>query len=70
MVIMDGGHNEGEASSCTQEATDRAANLVNFQNKTPCADHFVLLKSLYARVNSVFFVLLFSHLSRRVKIKM
>ncbi len=34
------------ASSCTQEVADTAANPINFQNETPCADHFVLLNHL------------------------
>ncbi len=45
-------------SNCTQEVTDTATNPVNFQNKKPCADHFVLLNHLrqpmlYAHINSV-----------------
>ncbi len=33
-------------STCSQEVTDTAANLDDFQNKTPCADCFVLLNDL------------------------
>ncbi len=47
-VITDWSHNEEEASCVEerQEVSDTAANQVNFQNKTPCADHFVLLNHI------------------------
>ncbi len=36
-------------SSCTQGLTDTSANLVILQNKTPCADRYVLLNRLQCR---------------------
>ncbi len=49
-------------SSCTQDVTDTEVNPVCLQNKTPCADRFVLLNHLwqsmtYGRmhVSTVFF---------------